>query len=73
MSGVNLLHRLHRAPALSGAPIMFSSGHAQPALRSLVLARGGSDFFVKPVDFDGLRRALETRIETARGFGGLEQ
>lgn len=73
MNGIKTLRRLRKSRALDRVPIIFFSGHAQPAFRNMVLALGGSDLFVKPVDFDRLRVALDGLVKGAANFGGLEQ
>lgn len=71
MDGIKTWRRLRRTPALSDAPVMFFSGHAQPAFRSIALALGISHFFVKPIDFNSLRDSLSAH--TKSDFGGLSR
>lgn len=53
------VRRMRGTEALSGVPIVFISGHAQPEFRASALAAGGDDFLVKPIDFNQLEFILK--------------
>lgn len=76
MNTLASLRRLRRIAQCGETPIIFLSGHAQPALRDLALAFGANDLLVKPVDYDLLRKTLrrQSRKNKKRSgeiFGGV--
>lgn len=72
------LRRLRRIAQCGEIPIIFLSGHAQPKLRELALALGADDLFVKPVDYELLRKTINRQSKknkkgTGEIFGGIYQ
>ena len=62
MEGLIAICRIRKTKNLINIPILFTSGHAQPELSAAAMAMGGSDFLVKPIDFDKLKSSLNKFI-----------
>jgi len=58
------IRRIRRSQFLKEIPIIVLSGFSQPHFRSLSLAVGANDFFVKPLDFDALENYLKKIEQT---------
>ena len=58
------IRRIRRSQFLKEIPIIVLSGFSQPHFRSLSLAVGANDFFVKPLDFDALENYLKEIKQT---------
>ncbi|MBV8855614.1 MAG: response regulator [Acidobacteria bacterium] len=67
LDGVAATRRLRGLPALSGVPIIFLSGHAEPQAQAAALAAGCDEYLVKPLDFARLDTLLNRHL---RGRGG---
>jgi FixJ family two-component response regulator len=59
IDGLELLRRL----APTGVPIIFMTGHDDPAVRQKALARGAAGCLKKPFDGTALIRAVEQALE----------
>jgi DNA-binding response OmpR family regulator len=61
------LRRMRKNKYSNKIPIIVLSGFSQPEFRSLALALGADDFFVKPLDFDSLETSLKRNIKKHTG------
>ena len=57
--------RSDSSSSLARVPVVFLSGHAQPAFREAALEAGGTDFLVKPVALEHLAAVLERHLRAA--------
>ena len=62
LDGLAATRRIRSLAALEGVPVVFLSGHAQPAFRNEALSSGGDDFLVKPVSLTELERVIERHL-----------
>jgi CheY-like chemotaxis protein len=63
MDGLETMRRMRRTAGLENVPFVFLTGHGQSAIREEVLALGGSDFLVKPLDLGKLETALNKHLK----------
>ena len=68
MSGLGVLDELRRDPALARLPVVVLSGHTGEAVIAGALARGATDYLIKPPDPDDLSRRLDhvAQVKTAQ-------
>ena len=66
LDGVSATRRMRGLDVLSGVPIVFLSGHADPQDQSAARAAGCDDYVVKPFDLARLDNVLD-RLLSARG------
>ncbi|HKG14025.1 MAG TPA: response regulator [Pyrinomonadaceae bacterium] len=62
LDGLAATRRIRSDSALEGVPVVFLSGHAQPAFRAAALDAGGTEFLVKPVVLADLAAVLERHL-----------
>jgi FixJ family two-component response regulator len=62
MPGIDGLE-LQRRLAPTGVPIIFITGHDDPAVREKALARGAAGYLKKPFNAAALIRAVEKALE----------
>jgi FixJ family two-component response regulator len=62
MPGIDGLE-LQRRLAPTGVPIIFMTGHDDPAVRKMAFARGAAGYLKKPFDNAALIRAVEKALE----------
>ena len=66
MDGFEVTRNIRRSTTIKTVPIVFLSGCAENASKEKAFAAGGSDYLVKPLDFDELERALAKYIRHPR-------
>jgi len=66
MDGLAAARRIREMAALKDVPIVFLSGHAQPAFRAEALATGGDDYITKPFRIEQLEGVLERFLGKTR-------
>ena len=71
LDGISATRRLRGLDSLSGVPIVFLSGHAEPQQQLAAREAGCDDYLVKPLDMARLYRVLERLIP--RGGGGRQK
>lgn len=59
---LSVLRDLRKEPVFRGVPFILLSGHVQRNVRTVALAAGASEFFVKPVDFGHLEETLNRHL-----------
>ncbi|MBC7933103.1 MAG: response regulator [Rubrivivax sp.] len=62
LDGFEATRRIRELTAAREVPIVFLSGHAQPAAKVKAFAAGCTDYFVKPFDFSELGSVLERHL-----------
>jgi FixJ family two-component response regulator len=62
MPGIDGLE-LQRRLAPTGVPIIFMTGHDDPAVRKKAFARGAAGYLKKPLDGDALIRAVKKALQ----------
>jgi DNA-binding response OmpR family regulator len=62
LDGLAATRLIREVAALNDIPIIFLSGHAQPAFRAVALETGGDDYLVKPFEINQLDRVLEKHL-----------
>lgn len=62
LDGLAATRRLRRLAPLAGVPIIFLSGHAEPAFRAVAFEAGCVEYLDKPVDFDLLEKVLDKHL-----------
>lgn len=62
LDGFAATHRIRELASASGVPIVFLSGHAQPAFEAKAFAAGCTDYLVKPFALSELERVLERHL-----------
>jgi CheY-like chemotaxis protein len=62
LDGLGATRRMRELSTLSAVPILFLSGHAEPAFRAVAFEAGCDAFLVKPFDIDQLGIALERYV-----------
>jgi two-component system phosphate regulon response regulator PhoB len=67
---LEIIRRLRKNRSSKNIPIIVVSGYSQPVYRSLSLAVGADNFFVKPVDFDSLQNYLQKNVGKQASTGG---
>lgn len=58
LDGFCATRRMRELAALRGVPIIFLSGHSEPAALAMARDAGCNDYLVKPLDLDRLDRVL---------------
>ena len=66
LDGLAATRRMRGIATLYDVPIVYLSGHAEPAFRGAALATGGNDFLVKPLDIGELERVLDRHLGKSR-------
>ncbi|HVF27001.1 MAG TPA: response regulator [Pyrinomonadaceae bacterium] len=66
LDGLAATRRIRQLASLEGVPIIFLSGHAEPAFRAVALEAGCDKYLEKPIDFDQLDDILERHLGTVR-------
>ncbi len=64
LDGYTACRRIRTLASVREIPIIFLSGHAQPAAKVKAFDAGCTAYLVKPLDFDEWDRLLEKHIET---------
>jgi DNA-binding response OmpR family regulator len=67
---LEVIRRIRKNRSLKNIPIIVLSGFSEPLYRSLSLAIGANNFFVKPVDFDSLENYLKKSVGKHSSTGG---
>lgn len=67
---LEVIRRIRKNKSSKNIPIIVLSGFSEPLYRSLSLAVGANNFFVKPVDFDSLEDYLKKNIGIPASTGG---
>lgn len=62
LDGLAATRRIRELATLQDVPIVFLSGHAQPAFRDEALSTGGNDYLVKPFAIAQLEGVLERHL-----------
>ena len=62
LDGLGATRRMRGIATLHDVPIVFLSAHAQPRMRSLALATGGTEYLTKPFDISELERILKKHL-----------
>lgn len=62
LDGFEATRRIRELAFACDVPIVFLSGHAQPAYEAKAFAAGCTDYLVKPFDFDEWDRVLERHL-----------
>jgi two-component system cell cycle response regulator DivK len=62
LDGLAATRRIRELATLNDVPIVFLSGHAQPAFRAEALSTGCNDYIVKPFAVDQLEGVLERHL-----------
>ncbi len=62
LDGFEATRRIRELTFTCDVPIVFLSGHAQPAYEAKAFAAGCTDYLVKPFDFDEWDRVLERHL-----------
>jgi len=66
LDGLAAVRRIRELDGLKDVPIVFLSGHAQPAFRAKALATGGDDYIIKPFAIERLESVLERFLGKTR-------
>jgi len=66
MSGIDLLQRIKRTPALATLPVVVVSGHAAVTEAVDAIKLGALDFFEKPLDRDRVLVSVRNALRTQR-------
>jgi CheY-like chemotaxis protein len=66
LDGIETTRRIRERAAACDVPIVFLSGHAQPAYEAKAFAAGCTDYLVKPFDFDEWDRVLERHLSQSK-------
>ncbi|MDQ3687080.1 MAG: response regulator [Acidobacteriota bacterium] len=66
LDGLAATRRIRRLASLEDVPIIFLSGHAEPAFRAVAFEAGCAEYLDKPIDFDQLDDVLERHLGTIR-------
>lgn len=72
LDGIGATRRIRSDTALALVPVVFLSGHAQPAFRRAAFDAGGTDFLVKPVALEDLASVLERHLRAAATSGAAQ-
>ncbi len=59
MNGIQFIEKVRGTPALSSTPIIFVTGHPDPAILHHALAAGATSTLLKPYSFDKLHTTLK--------------
>lgn len=62
LDGLAATRRMRELATLRGVPIIFLSGHAEPAAQVRAREAGGDDYLVKPLDIKRLDRVLAQHL-----------
>ena len=68
MDGFEVTRTIRRSPQMKNVPIVFLSGCAEKASKEKAFAAGGSEYLVKPLDFDELEKVLAKYIRRPHDF-----
>lgn len=64
IDGIEATRLIRAMPNVGGGvPIIFISASAEKSLQTAAIAAGGSEYIVKPLDFEQLKNALEKYID----------
>lgn len=63
IDGIEATRLIRAMPNVGGVPIIFVSASAEKSIQTAAIAAGGSEYMVKPLDFEQLKNALEKYIE----------
>lgn len=66
LDGFAATRRIRALASASGVPIVFLSGHAQPASEAMAFAAGCTDYLVKPFALGELERVLDRHLPPRR-------
>ena len=66
--GFELCRMMRQSPALAEVPVLFLSGHDDPAVRARAFAAGGVDYVVKPFEAEEVLARVSTQLERRRGL-----
>jgi CheY-like chemotaxis protein len=62
LDGLGATRRMRELSTLSAVPILFLSGHAEPAFRAVAFEAGCDAYLVKPLDVEQLEMALKRYV-----------
>jgi two-component system, sensor histidine kinase and response regulator len=62
LDGLGAARRIRQLEGAGRVPIVFVSGHAEPAFRAVAREAGCDDYLVKPLDFDQLGGILDRHL-----------
>jgi CheY-like chemotaxis protein len=71
LDGLAATRRMRQLASLEGVPIIFLSGRAEPAFRSVAFEAGCDEYLDKPIDFNQLDDVLERRFGVGRAIETL--
>lgn len=66
LDGFEATRRIRERTPARNVPIVFLSGHAQPAYEAKAFAAGCTDYLVKPFDFGEWDRVLERHLSQSK-------
>lgn len=67
LDGIAATRLMRRLPALSGVPIVFLSGHAEPQAQTDAFDAGCDEYVVKPFELAQLETVLKTHLDGRAG------
>ena len=62
LDGFETTHRIRQSAKAQDVPIVFVSGYAEEIYRRAAFAAGGSEYLVKPLDFEKLEKILNRYV-----------
>lgn len=65
LNGRNVIRNLRRISKLSGVPIIVVSGHDPNRYEAAALEAGGTEYLLKPIDFERLDAILELNLSSS--------
>jgi len=68
LDGLEATRRIRERTSPCDVPIVFLSGHAQPAFEAKAFAAGCTEYLVKPFDFDEWDRVLERHLSQSKAI-----
>lgn len=68
LDGLETMRRIRELASMSGVPIIFVSGHAQPAAQASAFAAGRTDYLIEPIDSGAWDRVLERHLAPGKAI-----
>lgn len=68
LDGLETTRRIRKLASMRNVPIVFVSGHAQPAAQARAFAAGCTDYLVKPIDIGAWDKMLERHLSPGRAI-----
>lgn len=62
LDGISVIRNIRRSSKLSGVPIIIVSGHQPSRYEAAALAAGGTEYLMKPIDFERLDTILQSTV-----------